>query len=136
MHIDHITIRTEKLEGSIVFYEMTAGLKIVRDLRKIDAQIVFLADADGDTRIELIEAPAGRGFCGSGISIGFHTDDAAGLREELKAKLGDITKASEGWLPGVRDRIPQLVGQILLRAGPERGAGPVCGTVTGRQEEQ
>ena len=92
MHIDHITIRTEKLEGSIVFYEMTAGLKIVRDLRKIDAQIVFLADADGDTRIELIEAPAGRGFCGSGISIGFHTDDAAGLREKL---LKDGFQASE-----------------------------------------
>ena len=83
MHIDHITIRTEKLEGSIDFYEENAGLKIVRDLRKIDAQIVFLADTDGDTRIELIEVPAGRGYCGSGISIGFHTNDAAGLREKL-----------------------------------------------------
>ena len=83
MHIDHITIRTEKLEASIGFYEDIAGLRIVRDLRKIDAQIVFLADAAGDTRIELIEVPAGRGYCGSGISIGFHTDDAAGFREEL-----------------------------------------------------
>ena len=86
MHIDHITIRTEKLEVSIGFYEDIAGLRIVRDLRKIDAQIVFLADAEGDTRIELIEVPAGRGYCGSGISIGFHTDDAAGFREELLKK--------------------------------------------------
>ena len=86
MHIDHITIRTEKLEASIGFYEDIAGLRIVRDLRKIDAQIVFLADAEGDTRIELIEVPAGRGYCGSGISIGFHTDDAAGFREELLKK--------------------------------------------------
>ena len=86
MHIDHITIRTEKLEASIGFYEYIAGLRIVRDLRKIDAQIVFLADAEGDTRIELIEVPAGRGYCGSGISIGFHTDDAAGFREELLKK--------------------------------------------------
>ena len=92
MHIDHVTIRTEKLEGSIDFYEKTAGLKIVRDLRKIGTQIVFLADADGDTRIELIEVPAGRGVCGSGISIGFHTDDAAGFREKL---LKDGFQASE-----------------------------------------
>ena len=86
MHIDHITIRTEKLKESVDFYEKITGLKIVRDLRKIDAQIVFLADAEGDTRIELIEVPAGRGYCGSGISIGFHTDDAAGFREELLKK--------------------------------------------------
>ena len=92
MHIDHITIRTDKLEGSIAFYEKTAGLKIVQDLRKIDAQIVFLADADGDTRIELIQVPAGNGYCGSGISIGFHTNDAAGLREKL---LKDGFQASD-----------------------------------------
>ena len=92
MHIDHITIRTEKLEASIGFYEDTAGLKIVRDLRKIDAQIVFLADAEGDTRIELIEVPTGRGYCGNGISIGFHTNDAAGFREKL---LKDGFQASE-----------------------------------------
>ena len=68
MHIDHITIRTSKLEGSIDFYEKIAGLRIVRDLRKVGSQIVFLADADGDTRIELIEVPEGKGYCGSGIS--------------------------------------------------------------------
>ena len=83
MHIDHITIRTSKLEGSIDFYEKVAGLRIVRDLRKVGSQIVFLADADGDTRIELIEVPVGQGYCGSGISIGFHTNDAAGYRETL-----------------------------------------------------
>ena len=103
MHIDHITIRTDKLDGSIDFYEKVAGLNIVRDLRKIDAQIVFLADADGDTRIELIQVPAGNGYCGSGISIGFHTNDAAGLREKL--------------LP---------LGQVFLCPGPERSADPVC----------
>ena len=92
MHIDHITIRTEKLKESIDFYEKTAGLKIVRDLRKIDAQIVFLADADGDTRIELIEVPAGNGYSGSGISIGFHTEEAAGFREKL---LKEGFRASE-----------------------------------------
>ena len=92
MHIDHITIRTEKLAESIAFYEDTAGLKIVRDLRKLDAEIVFLADAAGDTRIELIEVPEGKGFGGSGISIGFHTEDAGGLREKL-VKNG--LKASE-----------------------------------------
>ena len=92
MHIDHITIRTDKLDGSIDFYEKVAGLNIVRDLRKIDAQIVFLADADGDTRIELIQVPAGNGYCGSGISIGFHTNDAAGLREKL---LKDGFQASD-----------------------------------------
>ena len=92
MHIDHITIRTDKLDGSIDFYEKIAGLRIVRDLRKIDAQIVFLADADGDTRIELIEVPEGKGYCGSGISIGFHTNDAAGYRETL---LKDGLQASE-----------------------------------------
>ena len=92
MHIDHITIRTDKLDGSIDFYEKVAGLNIVRDLRKIDAQIVFLVDADGDTRIELIQVPAGNGYCGSGISIGFHTNDAAGLREKL---LKDGFQASD-----------------------------------------
>ena len=92
MHIDHITIRTSKLEGSIDFYEKIAGLRIVRDLRKVGSQIVFLADADGDTRIELIEVPEGKGYCGSGISIGFHKNDAAGYRETL---LKDGLQASE-----------------------------------------
>lgn len=31
MHIDHITIRTDKLDGSIDFYEKVAGLRIVRE---------------------------------------------------------------------------------------------------------
>ena len=101
MHIDHITIRTQKLEGSIGFYEKTAGLKIVRDLRKIDAQIVFLADAAGDTRIELIEVPACKGYGGSGISIGFHTNDAAGLREKL-LKEGFQASEIESPNPAVR----------------------------------
>ena len=81
MFIPHITIYTAKLEESIAFYQDVAKLQIVADQRP-RAPIVFLANGEGETRVELIEAPQ-NAYTGSGIAIGFATDDAEAERERL-----------------------------------------------------
>ena len=59
MHIDHITIRTSKLEGSIDFYEKIAGLRIVRDLRQVKA--IAAAEFQSDS-IRTTQPDTGKSF--------------------------------------------------------------------------
>ena len=84
MHIEHITLRVKSLKESQKFYEEAAGLKLAGDLRPMGSPIVFYEDKAGDTKIELIEAPA-EALGGKGISIGFHTEDVEAKRAELEA---------------------------------------------------
>ena len=81
MFIPHITIYTAKLEESIAFYQDVAKLRIVADQRP-RAPIVFLANAEGETRVELIETPQ-NAYTGGGIAIGFETGDVEAERERL-----------------------------------------------------
>ena len=83
MHFEHVTIHTRNLLDSIAFYEQVVGLKPVRDMRP-HAPIVFLANEEGATRVELIAD--GTAYTGSGISLGFHTADVAGKHAELTQK--------------------------------------------------
>lgn len=83
MHFEHVTIRTRNLAESIAFYEAVVGLKLLRDMRP-HAPIVFMADEEGGTQVELMADQAS--FTREGISLGFRTEDVAGKRAELAEK--------------------------------------------------
>lgn len=85
MKMVHVTIYTACLEESVKFYEEIAGLKIQQDLRTFGGNIVFLAENEGDTQVELIDDPS-KAYKGTGISMGFHVDDVEAKREEVIAK--------------------------------------------------
>jgi len=85
MAMVHVTIYTAKMEESIKFYEGVVGLKIQNDLRQFGGNIVFLAEKEGDTQVELIDEEK-KAYSGSGISMGFHVDDVEAKREEVIAK--------------------------------------------------
>lgn len=78
--IEHVTIYVKNLEEEISFYKKFIGLDIVFDMREKGPQIVFMAKKSDETKVELIE-DAERAFAGSGISIGFQSDDVAKTRE-------------------------------------------------------
>lgn len=74
MFMQHVTIHTVDLNASVAFYQDIARLQVVSD-RRPGAPMVFLANQKGETEIELIETPAERAYIGSGITIGFYTED-------------------------------------------------------------
>ena len=71
MKMLQITIRTNKFEEELVFYKEIVGLMIVRDLREKGRGIVFLADSEGDTCIEIIDTPNADDAGNRLLSIGF-----------------------------------------------------------------
>lgn len=86
MKLELVTIQTKKQKESIDFYKESAGLKIQMDLRgKSPKNIVFMGNAAGEPCIELIDNPEA-GYEGTGLSIGFHTDDVEKAREAVEAK--------------------------------------------------
>lgn len=90
MKMVHVTIRTKCMEESIKFYEEVVGLKLQADLRPMGGAIVFLAENEGDTEVELIEDPE-NAYTGAGISMGFHTADVEVKHAELKEKGYEVT---------------------------------------------
>ncbi len=71
--ISHVSLHVKNLQESISFYEKYIDVKVVRDLRKLGAQIVFMAaDENDETRLELIQSE--ETYQGSGISVCFLSD--------------------------------------------------------------
>ena len=101
MKMLQVTIRTNRFKEELAFYEEIVGLKIVRDLREKDRGIVFLADSEGDTCIEIIDTPDGDDAGNKLLSIGFDCGDADKMREILIA-LGMEVSPIESPIPYVR----------------------------------
>ncbi len=57
MKLCHVTIQTANFAEEIDFYTKYARLAIQRDMRPMGRNMVFLANKNGDTEIELIERP-------------------------------------------------------------------------------
>lgn len=90
MKMAHVTIKTEYFDEEIRFYEEIVGLDIVTDMRERGSDIVFLANDIGETEIEIIKANGSVNSGNENISIGFETEDAAKLRDELIAKEFEV----------------------------------------------
>ena len=84
MKMLHVTIQTSKFEEEISFYEKYVGLTIQRDMRP-DKDLVFLAEAEGDTCVEVIRKLDGFDAGNPDLSIGFKCDNIYVKREELSA---------------------------------------------------
>ncbi|MBQ4308986.1 MAG: VOC family protein [Lachnospiraceae bacterium] len=85
MKFVHVTIQTKAFEEEIAFFEKFAGLAVQRDLRPMGSPIVFLADAEGETNVEIIENREAESIDSEQISIGFHAEDL----EETRRKLSE-----------------------------------------------
>jgi len=87
MKMEHITIKTALLEESVAFYQKYAGLEIQMEMHgKGPYDIVFLANAKGETCVELIETKDEAYNGTAGLSIGFHVDDVEAYRNEIEAE--------------------------------------------------
>ena len=53
MKLLHVTIQTDKFEEEVKFNREIAGLEIARDMRPSGRNLVFPANGDGETRIEM-----------------------------------------------------------------------------------
>ena len=85
MKLVHVTIKVRDLDSSLEFYQKVVGLTIRRDMRTVPGMpIVFLSDEAGDTNVELIGSQEADSYSGSGISIGFKTDDIHGQYKRIQ----------------------------------------------------
>lgn len=101
MKMLQVTIRTSKFAEELAFYRDIVGLKIVRDLREKGRAIVFLADVEGDTCIEIIDTPGGDDAGNRLLSIGFDSGDVEKMREKL-LEAGMEVSPIESPAPNVR----------------------------------
>ena len=82
MKMAHVSIFSKWMDESVAFYQDIVGLTVQRDMRDNPLHpIVFLANAAGETCVEIIGEPD-NAFQGTGISMGFVTDDAEATRAE------------------------------------------------------
>ncbi len=82
MKLLHVTIRTDHFDEEIAFYTEQAGLHITRDMRPA-RMMVFMADQEGDTEIEIIHDPEAGNAGNDHLSIGFRTEDPELKREQM-----------------------------------------------------
>ena len=85
MKMVHVTIQTASFEDEIRFYQEHAGLEIVRDMRAAGRNMVFLANDDSETNIEIIEKQEAHNSGNPNLSVGFRTENIEKKREKLIA---------------------------------------------------
>ena len=85
MKLLHITITTQDIEKSAEFYREIAGLKVERANNGAPFKIVFLANSQGETAVELVENKSAPKY-ENAPSIGFHVGDVKAYREQLIEK--------------------------------------------------
>ena len=96
----HVTIQTSRFEEEIEFYEKEVGLSILRDMRPMK-DLVFLANAEGGTCIEIIRLPEAELSGGPNLSLGFETEDVDKKREEMAQAGYELTPMISP-MPGVK----------------------------------
>lgn len=74
MLFKHFTIITRDFEKSVAFYEKFTQLQVLRRYQEGPAELAFLANAAGETEIELVHAPNMQTYEGKGCFLCFHTD--------------------------------------------------------------
>ena len=86
MKLLHVTIQTDRFEEELDFYQTIVGLSIITDMRSMGRNMVFLADAKGDTEIEIIDNPEATDAGNRNLSIGFQTKDLQKKYDDLKVQ--------------------------------------------------
>lgn len=88
MKLNFITLMIRDIEKSTAFYQGLAGLHVVRRFNPGKGEIVFLANAEGETMLELIQFDDAEKVSAKGMIMSFLVrDDLSKLREDA-VKLG------------------------------------------------
>ncbi len=90
MKMLHVTIQTNRFEEEIKFYEKEVGLTLQRDMRP-HKDLVFLANAAGETCVEVLRNPEADDAGNKNLSVGFKAEDVEKKREEMVAAGYEVT---------------------------------------------
>lgn len=83
--LNYITIMVRNLEKSLDFYEKLISLKPLREMDHPQGKIVFLANQQGETMLELIQFDKAEKVTARGMVIGFVADRSlAALKEQAQ----------------------------------------------------
>jgi lactoylglutathione lyase len=85
MYFRQISLMVTDLEKSIEFYETVIELKVFRRFKEGLGEIAFMANAKGETEIELVYMPDVQRFEGKGFFICFVTDKLDSKHEYARA---------------------------------------------------
>lgn len=75
MKFHHISLRVRDFGRSMHFYKTLVGLEVVKQFEANGGNVAYLANAAGETEIELIAMPEGQNFEGKGFFLCFASDD-------------------------------------------------------------
>lgn len=87
MKLSYITIMVRDIEKSITFYEELVGLQIVRRFNPGPGEIAFLANAEGETMLELIEFKNAEKVAVKGMVMSYQVEDEL---EKVREKAIDL----------------------------------------------
>ena len=93
MKFHHISLRVRCFEKSLAFYTELAGLSVMKQFEAGGGNVAYLADAEGDTEIELIAMPQGQNFEGKGMFLCFASSDLEAVHAkavEMQLNPSDI----------------------------------------------
>ncbi len=76
MKLNYITIMVRDITKTVEFYEKLAGLKIVRRFNPGMGEIVFMADAEGDTNLEFVQFDNAPKVQATGLTMSFKVEGA------------------------------------------------------------
>lgn len=84
MKLSYITLMVRDIEKSIGFYEKLAGLRVQRRFNPGRGEIAFLANAEGETMLELIQFDGVEKVSTRGLVMSFFVcEDLFALREKV-----------------------------------------------------
>ena len=86
MKLNYITIVVENLEKSVEFYTELAELKIIRKINLPNGKIVFLANNEGETILELAEVESAESVDTKSLTISFLAENL----EEVHKKASEL----------------------------------------------
>ena len=80
MKFHHISLRVKDFSPSLRFYTELVGLTVMKQFDANGGNVAYLADAEGETEVELIAMPEGQTFEGAGMPYWHRfTPDGVGL---------------------------------------------------------
>ena len=93
MKLSYITIMVRDLEKSIAFYENLAELQLLHRFNPGPGEIAFLANAEGETMLELIEFENVEKVSAKGLVVSFDAGEELEQLRETAIELGyDVTE--------------------------------------------
>ncbi len=75
MKFHHISLRVRDFDKSLHFYKTLTGLTVMHQFESNGGKVAYLANAEGETEVELIALPEGQNFEGKGMFLCFAASD-------------------------------------------------------------